>query len=100
MLISTCQQCENDATDLGQGVVFAREPENLAVAVLGGLASGHNSRCIAVALVSMIMCVRDDWSTHLAPSLYPPLPPGHARVYFVVASRETGLNPAATSQQA
>jgi hypothetical protein len=34
---------------------------------------------------------------HLAPSLNPPLPPGHARVYLVVASKETGLNPAILS---
>jgi len=34
---------------------------------------------------------------YLAPSLNPPLPPGHARVYLVVASKETGLNPAISS---
>jgi hypothetical protein len=34
---------------------------------------------------------------YLAPSLNPPLPPGHARVYLVVASKETGLNPAILS---
>jgi hypothetical protein len=34
---------------------------------------------------------------YLAPSLNPPLPPGHARVYLVVASNETGLNPAILS---
>jgi len=37
---------------------------------------------------------------YLAPSLNPPLPPGHARVYLVVASNETGLNPAIRSANA
>ena len=36
---------------------------------------------------------------YLAPSLNPPLPPGHARVYLVVASKETGLNPAILSDR-
>jgi hypothetical protein len=74
------------------------QPQVLSVTLFGSLELGHDAWRVAATSDRQFrppccLGLQGD-ETHLAPSLYDPVPPRDARTYLVVACSETGLKPA------